>query len=397
MKQINNKVIIWGIDNFNTLGLIRQLGQANIDLLFLIKGKAYCAAKSKYCKDFIETQSVEDGYRYLQLHFLQYSYKPILIVCGDDIMTYIDQHRDELAKLFILPGCDVQGRTSAFIDKNNMTKHAREIGMLCPDSQFVTRTSNPQHVEYPCLIKPSHERFGHFNEFKFKVCHNRQQLLRTLKFVHPESEFILQQYIPKEKDILIYGVRFRNGNIHLAGAFIKERTADDGSGSYGTITASIPVEVDKDKIFVFLQSINYYGLFSFEYGLFKDKAYFFEVNLRNDGTSHYFHQLGANLPLAYVYDAAGEDYTTIPTKIIKNGIFINELHDFENVLHRKVSYKTWKQDIQKASVYKFYNSQDISPFLIVKKDIYRHILSDILLKKFLVYIVYILDKFGLKK
>ena len=38
-KIINNKVIIWGPDDFNTLGLLRQLGSAGIDIFFLIKEK----------------------------------------------------------------------------------------------------------------------------------------------------------------------------------------------------------------------------------------------------------------------------------------------------------------------------------------------------------------------
>ena len=65
MSKIMNKVIVWSIDGFNTLALIRQIGQGNADIFFLVKGHAGFAAKSKYCNHYFETDTVEDGYRYL--------------------------------------------------------------------------------------------------------------------------------------------------------------------------------------------------------------------------------------------------------------------------------------------------------------------------------------------
>ena len=38
METIKNKVIVWGIDNFNTLALMRAIGEGDLDLFFLIKG-----------------------------------------------------------------------------------------------------------------------------------------------------------------------------------------------------------------------------------------------------------------------------------------------------------------------------------------------------------------------
>ena len=56
METPKNKIIIWGADGFNTLGLLRQLGQDDFDLFFLIKGSASYASKSKFCKKFVETR-----------------------------------------------------------------------------------------------------------------------------------------------------------------------------------------------------------------------------------------------------------------------------------------------------------------------------------------------------
>ena len=65
MTRVENKVIVWSIDDFNTLGLMRELGNADLDMLFLIKGHAGMAARSKYCKAYVETPTIEEGFRYL--------------------------------------------------------------------------------------------------------------------------------------------------------------------------------------------------------------------------------------------------------------------------------------------------------------------------------------------
>lgn len=397
MERINNKVIVWSIDDFNTLGLMRELGKFDLDLLFLIKGVAGYASKSKYCRNYVETNSVEEGYQYLLDNFKNEEHRPIIIISADDIISFLDHHREEAEKYLIIPGCKIVGNTEKYTDKNTMTALAKEIGILCPQSMFVKWDSSIEGVKYPCIIKPSHQRPGHYNEFKFRICKSEKELRKTLKYVHHDSVFILQEYIPKERDLLIYGGRMADGKTVLAGAMIRDRMADSGSFSHGLMTANIPESVDTAKIAEFLERIDYYGLFSFEYGMVGDKAYFFEVNLRNDGTSDYFNQAGANIPLAYVYSCAGLDYSEIPTNIEKDAWFIDEVFDYENVLKHIVSKKQWKKDKEEATIFKYYNEEDPEPWEMVNGSRHKQMAQDIILKKYRLYIVYILDKLGLRK
>ena len=220
---------------------------------------------------------------------------------------------------------------------------------------------------------------------------------QTLYFVRHESVFILQQYIQKEYDLLVYGGRLYDGNTVIAGAMIRDRWADSGSSSHGYITTDIPKCVDAKKIVEFLEKINYYGLFSFEYGIVGDKAYFFEVNLRNDGTSHYFYQAGANIPLAYVYSCVRADYTKIPIKVTEKAWFIDEIFDIENVIKGVISKEQWKQELSEATIFKYYDKEDPEPWKAVKKTRGKQIAQDFILKKYRLYIVAVLDKLGLRK
>lgn len=397
MEKIENKVIVWSIDDFNTLGLMRELGNSYLDVFFLVKGHAGFAVKSKYCKHYVETSTIEDGYKYLLENYSEESNKPIIIISSDEIITFVDKHKEEFERYFIVPGTTQKGNIEKYIDKNNMTALAEEIGILCPKSKAVKKGDDISGIEFPCIIKPSHQKPGHYNEFKFKICKDEKVLKRTLRFVRPDSEFILQQYIPKKLDLLVYGGRMWDGNTVFAGAFIRDRWADSGSSSHGYFTENVPQCADTSKICEFLERINYHGLFSVEYGLYNDKAYFFEINLRNDGTSHYFFQAGANIPLAYVYSSAGLDYSHIPTKVNDEKWFIDEIFDVENVILRKITKKTWKKDMEEATVFKYYDEEDVIPYKMVKKGRLKQIIQDIILKRFRLYIVFVLDKVGLRK
>lgn len=394
---MKHKVIIWAIDDFNSLGLLRELGEYQIDLFFLIKGKRGYAAQSRYCTNYKETHTYQEGYEFLISTYQHEDYKPIIITSGDGISVFIDQHKDELERYFIIPGTKEKGVLEKYTDKNTMTELAVELGITCPKSVYCQWNSNIDDVNYPCLIKPSHQKPGHYNEFKFKVCTCKSELQRTLKMVRHDSEFILQECIQKEKDLLVYGARLWNGRTILAGSFIKDRLAECGSGSHGLLTADIPSSVDSNKISAFLDRIDYVGLFSFEYGLVGDKAYFFEVNLRNDGTSHYFCQAGANIPLAYVLSCARENYSKVNTKVKEDCWYIDELFDFENVINGTISYKIYKKDKSEAKIHKYWDKNDHAPWQYMKKRRLKKTLQDMVLKRFRVYVVYILDKLGLGK
>lgn len=189
----------------------------------------------------------------------------------------------------------------------------------------------------------------------------------------------------------------RDGRVVLAGAFVRDRWADSGSSSHGYITDEIPGSIDVKLLCELVERIGYFGPFSAEYGIAGGQAFFFEINLRNDGTSHYFFQAGANIPLAYVASCAGLDYSAIQTKVDRKSYFIDELFDYENVILGRVAKHEWQRDFSTATVYKYYDSVDVEPFLLAKKGRTRQIVQDLVLKRFRLYIVFVMDKIGMGK
>ena len=393
---MKHKVIIWGVDDYNVLGLCRQFANTGFELLFIAyRGASNCAINSKYCTRYVDTPTIEDGYNYLMSNCADVSNKAVLINSNDLIAEFIDEHSAELKKYFTITGTLTPGTVKKYDNKAIMSKLAEEIGFTVPQTKICHWNTDISDVKYPCILKPSHQTLGRYNEFKFKVCNKPSQLKNTLRFVRHDSEFLLQQYVQKEKDILVYGSRMVDGKTCLAGALIRDRFC--GESSHGIITANIPVCVNTHHIEQFLERIGYYGLFSVEYGMVKDEAYFFEVNLRNDGTSHFFYQSGANIPLAWAYSSLGLDYSKIQTIVDGEHYYMDEIYDIQNVKEGKISKEQWEKEKAEASVFKYYDKDDMAPYEAMLKIKNKKLLVGSIVAKYRLYIVWILDKLGLKR
>lgn len=396
-NMLKNRVIIWGADDYNTLALIRQIGQGTNNIFYLINGPARYAAFSKYCTEYHCVANASDGLKYLIENFNNESVKPIILTSSDGVVTLMDKNKEKLVGKYFVPGTELQGNLEKYIDKYNMTKLAKEIGIDVPNSKLVMWNTDVDDVECPCFIKPSHQKPGHYNEFKFKYCETLDDLKNTLKYVRHDSVFIVQQFIKKEKDLLVYGCRTPQGETIIAGGLVTDRFAVGNGSSYGYIDSKVHNSIDTSKIRLFLDTIGYVGLFSFEYGLCKNKAYFFETNLRNDGTSHFFFMSGANIPLTYALICAGEDLNKVSNKVLKSCYYMDEIFDIANVLQGNISKKEWKKQYDSVEAFKFVYDGDMKPYELAKKKRYIRIIRDIFIKKYRLYLMIVLDKLGLRK
>ena len=63
--------------------------------------------------------------------------------------------------------------------KGNFTRAAKELGITVPKSKFVMWDTPIDDISYPCFIKPSHQKPGHYNEFKYKLCKDKESLKNT--------------------------------------------------------------------------------------------------------------------------------------------------------------------------------------------------------------------------
>lgn len=395
---MDRSIIIWGKDDFNVLGLLRQLAVAGLKIVFMSHGGAGgCATKSRYCKEYIIINTLQEGKSYLLERCKSDAQKSIVICSDDEIAEFLDEEQEVLSPYYIIPRAKRSYSIASITDKCTMTKIAEEVGFLIPRSIDFYANTALDEVFFPCLLKPARQIRGKYNEFKTRICKSKRTLFFTQLFLRKESKYILQEIVPLEKVSLVYGCVLQNNEVLIAGVLEKDRFAANGDGSHGTLRSTLPAYLDEKIILKFIHHIGYYGLFSIEFGVCKNMAYFFEINLRNDGTSHYFYQAGANIPLAWVKDALGEEIFSISTQIAPVSYFIDELEDRGNVTQGKISKEQWMKDKAKATVFKYYDSTDIEPYLQMKRGHVRKRILNRFLSKYRLYLVWIFDRIGVHR
>ena len=165
MEKLNAKVIIWGNDNYNVLGLLRQLTPFVEEVLFLVnQGTEHCATWSKYCKEYVIAQTYEVGISFLIEKGKLLNNKGFVITTNDMLAEYVDLHRKELIEYYHLTGTLESGLLTRMQGKNEMTRLASELGFNVPWSSLFDKSSSIDHITYPCVIKPDY----HSNKYK---CH----------------------------------------------------------------------------------------------------------------------------------------------------------------------------------------------------------------------------------
>ena len=358
-----DKLIIIGGNNYNTLGCVRCFGQKQIPFtLLLVKGqKDAMILKSKLLKTYVLVDNVEDAIVWLKNH-RAYTQGTVVIPTSDRAESALDNNLDELITYYCFPHALAQGDVSRMMNKDVQVAMAHNSGLDVPETFVFNRGDElPTSITYPVIVKQENSTKGRKREMH--ICHNKEELHVAINSLKDTKELLIQQYIKREYELLIIGCRLSDGSVWLPAIFKKTRwMLNGGDGSYGLISTKVSQYFHKlEQVKQLLASMNYYGPFSIEFGIVKDKAYFYEVNMRNDGTSHYFYPAGIYVPLVYYKDCLhqlNESDTNVEELEYK---FIDELGDMCNLFHGLSLWK-WIVDIYKAKVYKYYFKGDNAPF-----------------------------------
>ena len=147
---MKNRAIIIGYPGRHTLGMLRSLGEKNVDVYLLIRGgKNNILQKSKYVfKSWVVDNSYEDMLNVIIENFPISTIKPVLFPGTDFDVAFVEKYFDLLKDRFICPS--VKGRGEGLInlmDKNYVNRLAKEAGLNVPQSWIIN--TNHDNIEVP--------------------------------------------------------------------------------------------------------------------------------------------------------------------------------------------------------------------------------------------------------
>lgn len=367
MNDFHRKVIIFGGNHHNPLGVIRSLGRKHLKIFFLTSVKDSFVSQSKYVSETILLDKDEDAPNILKQRFASESAKPVIICCGDKFAAIIMNSYEMLKDFLIMPHAKIYDKGNIF-NKGFQANVARECGIIMPQSG-VFELSNATDVlnkwnTFPCIVKPLDSLTAFGGKDDIRIAENQEELNLAIKRTH-SSKIQIQQYIQKTMEFQLIGCSLDEGRTVIIPGFTNIlRQPPNTNTGFLKFCSCEALNFDLSKINNLMQKVGYSGLFSAEFLQDEKGEYFMEVNFRNDGNAYVVTQAGVNLPYLWVYFCCeGKLPTNEPIAIKKETFFMPELQDIRNVLHGKLSLSTFIRDWLKTKAHAVFDLKDLRPFL----------------------------------
>lgn len=263
MSRLQQQAIVIGDSFNNTLGLIRSLGEAKVDIVLLLVGDdRLFVSKSRYLKksQIFQMETIDDCLPTL-LRIADKT-KQQTIICTNDIATqYIDEYETTLCSLYITP---MKGRhLGNLLNKDEQCRLAENCGLTIPQSIIYNRNEDFPTVSYPILMKPANSNTGEKSDIH--ICYCQKDVNKALSATSTCNQFIIQKFIEKEYEINLIGVSTVNG-VYIPGGIRKIRHYPTiySPCSFGVFQSVENLNVDVHSILKLMQHVGYHGPFSVE-------------------------------------------------------------------------------------------------------------------------------------
>lgn len=363
---MNNKVIIFGDDCVNSLGLVQSLGREGVQTIAVLKcDKSTLVKSSKYAGEIICIANYSEAIDIFLSKFRNHN-DVLIIPSGDGPALTLEKNKDRLGENFIYGGIIKKGSLAHFMRKDNQIALAVQFGFNIPASVKIKRGETiPDNIPLPCIIKPLISCEGDKRDIRIldKIEDVRNHINHNLQFT---EEVLIQQFVEKDYEYDIMGCSYKNGVVYvpLSDRMVKfnHKLAETSTVSYiEPLDSQIKVEVE--KIEKLMKEIGFVGLFSVEFMHNKkdDKIYFTEINFRNDGENSFIVHGGVNLPYLHYCDLFG-----LPLKVYnpikESKKYIWEGVHFSGLIQGDESFKDWIMDLYGCDGFLYYFKDDRKPF-----------------------------------
>lgn len=377
-ELIKHKFIILGDGHFNTLGMVRSLGEVGIrpDVV-LVGNKSSNVPKSKYIKNIYFVDTGDLGIDYILSNYKDEKKKPFLLTGNDKIISAIDNNYNRLKDNFYFFNAGQEGRINKLLSKKEQNILAESCGFNVPIFEEVNIGDKPTKVPYPLITKAIDSTVENWKEQVF-ICHDDSELSEAYSKLKG-SRILLQQYIEKKNETGFDALTVNGGeDTYLP---LQLTYYDTTATSFGNSIYFYRPE-DKllcDRIRLLMKKTHYSGIFSIDFLIGRDDTiYFLEINFRNSAWSYPSTCAGVNLPIIWAQSILNKKLETENVKIKKLPFSsIAEQEELSHALRNGVG-ETIKviRKIRKCNSCVVWNRNDQKPFWFkVKSYIRKHLFS----------------------
>ena len=391
--ETNNKPLVVVLSrNYSTgISVIRSLGAAGytVDLVASAfrEGRSQVAACSRYVRKSVEVVSkkVKDGDDAELLdELLKYKgmcdEKPVLFPTDDYTASIMDQNREKLKSIFIMPEIvgGGEGTMTEHMGKIKQSELARKVGLPVPKEWSISlrgdRVVIPEDMVYPCFCKPMESITGYKREMA--KCEDETELLshlNRLRRIYADRSVLVQEFLEIDNEIDIGGVCLDQEDIITA--IIKKTNVaqyEKGVTLAGKVYPLEELGQLQETVTAMLREFHYFGMFDMELNIVGDKIYFNEVNLRSGGPNFSYFMSGVNLPALFVKEALGEGHTPEDEKVEAYGkSFIYEKVAWDDYINGFMTKKELDECIAAADIKLLCNDDDPAPGEFFIKDMIK--------------------------
>lgn len=365
---IENYAVVIGDWHFNSLGIIRSLGEKEIPVIFInLSGGGY-GESSKYTYKTYHSEEDEKSIVDTLLTVLDENKgKPVIFTACDKAAYAVDNSYDLLCDKCFLPG--LRGKAKEYMNKDNMCKAARQAGFIVPDGETIAFDDSFKErviaFGFPCIMKPLLSVEG--SKADIQICHNAEDLDAACEvFLNSEENYtriLVQRFVNGNSTEMFAfdGCKVTGRRVDIYGQLEKTREypIKRGSTSYARIKTDI-TEIDVSVLDNFLELVGYEGLFDLDILKIDGVPYFIEINFRNGAMSYAFTKAGFNIPYIWYSSVLGKD---VREPEIKETVLMCERDDLNHVTDKNISPFRWISDIRRTDVFMLYNKEDPQPFI----------------------------------
>lgn len=368
----NRLFIVFGIDHYNPLGVLRSLGENGINPVFIcIPGRAPVASSSKYISKLHMVKDFEEGCKLLLDKYGNYPSDnlPIVITSDDEQVGYMDEHYMEYEGKFIFFNAGQNGRITEFMNKYNILELAKKNGLKTLDAVVVKRGIVPENIEYPVITKSIAPNVGGWKS-DVHICEDAEEL--KIAFESIESPTVLvQHYIDKKNELVIEGFAACKGKINFPAIASLYKYNIKGYYSPYHDSANFKDEKLRKALDAMIEQIGFEGIYEIEFLIDKDgNLYFSEINFRNSTWSYAATVAGMNLPLLWAETMLTCKLPDGAEKEIAPGFtaMVEPIDYQKRVVDRGYDLNSWYRDFRNANCKYYFNELDLKPFFVMLEN-----------------------------